>query len=66
MPGQHSVPGSCLCGGVRFELEPPFALASWCHCEHCRKHSGNFGSASIEVPVEQLRLLSGEELPGRW
>jgi hypothetical protein len=51
---------------VRFELEPPFELASWCHCEHCRKHSGNFGSASIEVPVEQLRLLSGEELPGRW
>ena len=51
MPEQHSVPGSCLCG-VRFELTPPFLVVSCCHCEHCRKHSGNFGSASIEVPVE--------------
>jgi hypothetical protein len=66
MPDHHPVPGTCLCGGVRFELAPPFELASWCHCEHCRKHSGNFGSASIEVPVEQMRLLSGEELLERW
>ncbi|MGD0166396.1 MAG: GFA family protein [Gaiellaceae bacterium] len=66
MPEHRPVPGSCLCGGVSFELEPPFVLASDCHCERCRKHSGNFGSASIEVPREQLRLLSGEELLGRW
>jgi hypothetical protein len=60
------IPASCLCGGVRLELTPPFLLASYCHCEHCRKHLGNFGSASIEVPIGQMRLLSGEELLGRW
>ncbi|MGD0274098.1 MAG: GFA family protein [Gaiellaceae bacterium] len=66
MPENDPVPGSCLCGGVRFELTPPFELASYCHCEYCRKHSGNFGSVSMEVPREQMRLLSGEELLESW
>jgi hypothetical protein len=44
------------------ELTPPFLIASCCHCENCRKHSGNFGSMALEVPREQMRLLSGEEL----
>jgi hypothetical protein len=56
------VHGSCLCGGVHFELEPPFKLASYCHCLHCRKHSGNFGSTSLAVPRQQVRVLAGEEL----
>ena len=62
MPEHHPVPASCLCGGVRFELEPPFGLASLCHCEHCRKHTGTYGSTSMEVPRKQMRFLSGEEL----
>ena len=66
MPEREPVPASCLCGGVRLELDPPFELASYCHCEHCRKHSGNFGSASLAVPVGQLRIVAGEELLGRW
>jgi hypothetical protein len=60
------IPASCLCGDVRLELEPPFLMASYCHCEHCRKHSGNFGSGSIDVPRKQMRILSGEELLGRF
>lgn len=60
------VPASCLCGGVALELTPPFLIASCCHCEHCRKHSGNFGSMAMEVPSEQMRLLSGEELLESW
>jgi hypothetical protein len=51
---------------VRFEIEPPFEIASCCHCEHCRKQSGNFGSASLGVPRKQVRLLSGEELLESW
>lgn len=66
MPESSLIPGSCLCGGVRFEIEPPFALASYCHCEHCRKQSGNFGSASLGVPGKQMRFLSGEELLDSW
>ena len=54
--------GSCLCGGVRFEVEPPFRRASYCHCSRCRKHSGAGALAMGRVPRERFRLLRGEEL----
>ncbi len=54
--------GSCLCGGVRFEVELPFVRANHCHCSFCRKHSGTFGLTQGRVPRDQFRLLKGEEL----
>ena len=57
-----TVPGSCLCGGVRFEVDLPFRRANHCHCSRCRKHSGTFGETQGRVPREQFRLLEGEEL----
>jgi hypothetical protein len=56
------VRGSCLCGGVRFEVEPPFIRASHCHCDRCRKHSGTAVCTQVRVRKEQFRLLEGEEL----
>jgi hypothetical protein len=57
-----AVGGSCLCGGVRFEVELPFRRASHCHCSFCRKHSGAFGLTQGRVSREQFRLLQGEDL----
>ena len=57
-----TVRGSCLCGGVRFEVELPFLRANHCHCSLCRKHSGAFGLTQGRVPRERFRLLAGEEL----
>jgi len=54
--------GSCLCGGVRFEVTAPFLRASHCHCSRCRKHSGTFGLTQARVPAEGFRLLRGAEL----
>jgi hypothetical protein len=56
------VGGSCLCGGVRFEVALPFRRANHCHCSLCRKHSGTFGLTQGRVPRSQFRLLVGEEL----
>ena len=56
------VTGSCLCGGVRFELTLPFRRANHCHCSRCRKHSGTFGETQGRVPREGFRLLAGDEL----
>ncbi len=56
------VRGSCLCGGVRFEVTQPFVRANHCHCSRCRKHSGTFGETQARVPREGFRLLEGEEL----
>ena len=63
-PGEvaETVGGSCLCGGVRFEVELPFRRANLCHCSRCRKHSGGAASAQGRVPRERFRLLAGEEL----
>ena len=54
--------GSCLCGGVRFEVTRPFRRASHCHCSRCRKHSGTFGLTQGRVPREGFRLLAGVDL----
>jgi hypothetical protein len=54
--------GSCLCGGVRFELTAPFRRANHCHCSRCRKHSGSFGLTQGRAPRAGFRLLDGEEL----
>jgi hypothetical protein len=54
--------GSCLCGGVRFEITQPFRRANHCHCSRCRKHSGTFGETQGRVPREGFRLLQGEAL----
>jgi hypothetical protein len=62
-PGPSTViTGSCLCGGVRFEVDPPFIRAGHCDCSRCRKHSGTFGLTQARVSREQFRLLKGGEL----
>ena len=59
---EHPVRGSCLCGGVRYEVTAPFRRANYCHCSRCRKHSGGAASAQGRVPAEGFRLLAGTEL----
>jgi hypothetical protein len=58
----EAVRGSCLCGGVRFELTQPFRRINHCHCSRCRKESGAFGLTNGRVPREGFRLIAGEEL----
>ena len=54
--------GSCLCGGVRFEVDPPLIRASHCHCDRCRKHSGTAVCTQARVWKKQFRLLQGAQL----
>jgi hypothetical protein len=62
-PSAHDpLAGSCLCGGVRFEITAPFRRANHCHCSRCRKHAGTFGLTHGRVPREGFRLVTGEEL----
>jgi hypothetical protein len=54
--------GSCLCGGVRYEIKAPLQAASHCHCSMCRKaHGAAFGSYA-SVRREHHRFVRGEEL----
>ncbi len=56
------VEGSCLCGGVRFDVTLPFRRANFCHCSRCRKHSGSTALVQGRVPRERFRLVTGAEL----
>jgi hypothetical protein len=57
-----SVTGSCLCGGVRFEVAEPFEGVSQCHCASCKKLSGGPGTVSGHAPSAAIRIVSGSEL----
>ena len=61
-----AIPGSCLCGGVRYELDAEPTPATHCHCSRCRKTSGTYGSVGGTVAREDFRLLEGAELLRVW
>ena len=50
--------GSCLCGGVRFEVTCELPAPDACHCVQCRKHSGHY-FASTNVPRSAI-AISGQ------
>lgn len=57
------VHGSCLCGGVQFDLIGDLRNSVACHCSQCRKTSGHYVSAT-QVGPEQLTLTHSETL--KW
>ena len=57
-----SLRGSCLCGGVEFELAEAPETLRYCHCESCKKLSGSIGTVNGRVPSNAIRILAGNEL----
>ncbi len=53
--------GSCMCGGIRFEIEKVRAM-TYCHCSVCRKTTGASVATFAHVRSERFKLLSGEDL----
>ena len=60
------ITGSCLCGGVRFAVKPPFSAFRYCHCSRCRKASGSAHAANFFVPEPQFEWRSGESVVKRF
>ena len=56
------IKGSCLCGGVRFEIARAVGPFELCHCRRCRKASGTAFVAGLGVRTEDFRLLAGGDL----
>jgi hypothetical protein len=54
--------GSCLCGGVRFEIDGPLMRSSHCHCRQCQKAHGAPFRTRAPVAAADFRFLAGEEL----
>lgn len=53
--------GSCLCGGVQYELQGDLRNSVACHCVQCRKTSGHYVLAT-QVGPEQLTITKDETL----
>ena len=54
--------GSCLCGGVRFEVTEAFETVAHCHCTSCKKLSGGAGTVNGRISSDAIRVVAGEEL----
>jgi hypothetical protein len=56
--------GSCLCGGVLYELRDPQVLG-YCHCSRCQRWTGS-SLAGVVVAEENFRVTTGEHLVKRY
>jgi hypothetical protein len=61
-----AIRGSCLCGGVTFEIDRATGPAEFCHCNRCRKLSGTTALLTIRVNTSNYRFLTGRELVGAY
>ena len=44
--------GSCLCGGVAFEMRGPLKAITACHCTQCRKQTGNYWASTTSADAD--------------
>jgi hypothetical protein len=56
------IKGSCLCGGVKYEIKGTIGRVVNCHCSMCRKATGAAFRTRAAVPKEAFSWLTGEEL----
>jgi hypothetical protein len=61
-----NVKGSCLCGGIEFEMTATPKGVTCCHCSRCRKSRGTGHAMNLLVPVDGFRFLRGEDLLGKY
>ena len=54
--------GSCLCGGVRYEIDGLDMPIGHCHCHTCRKAHASAYATTAGVMREHFRWTAGEEL----
>ena len=57
-----SLRGSCICGGVRFEVPAPLENLRYCHCASCKKLSGGGGTVNFGGPPSAITIVRGREL----
>jgi len=54
--------GSCLCGGVKYEISGELSGALNCHCSMCRKAHGAAFRSRASVNASDFKWVQGEEL----
>lgn len=54
--------GSCLCGGVKYEIHGSLTGILNCHCSMCRKAQGSAFRSRARVNASDFKWISGQEL----
>ncbi len=54
--------GSCLCGGVEFDVGEKVTPIQFCHAARCQKATGGAFAPEMAAPRESLRWIRGEDL----
>lgn len=63
---EEQLSGRCLCGAVRFTVNPPFIDAGRCHCKRCQIRTGHASSLVARVPGSALTITDGEQQLRVW
>jgi hypothetical protein len=58
---QSTLKGSCLCGGVKYEVAGEAQRFFHCHCSRCRKATGTGHASNLFLQPAELKWLSGED-----
>lgn len=56
------VSGSCLCGGVAFEIAGGLSPMQYCHAARCRKATGSAFAAELAAKASDFLWIRGEHL----
>lgn len=54
--------GSCLCGGVAFEIEGQLTPIQLCHARRCQKITGSAFAPEMAARRSDFRWIQGEDL----
>lgn len=62
MSTQDHYAGSCLCGGIQYEVCGPLGDIIQCHCRRCRKATGTAFATNSPIAKADFYLLQGQQL----
>lgn len=62
MSGGKLYKGSCLCGGIHYEIHGEIGDVIQCHCQRCRKANGTAFATNAPIKKEDFKIVQGEQL----
>src|SRR3954465_6925685 len=60
----ETLKGTCLCGGVEYEVQDPESLG-YCHCTRCQRWTGSSLALAVVDP-SNFKVTKGQDLIKRY
>lgn len=62
MSAEKLYTGSCLCGGIHYEIHGEIGEIIECHCQRCRKANGTAFATNAPIQKADFKIVKGENL----